>query len=689
MSAQDRGRKKFLWIAVLGVLLLAVVARASYRPIAARFVSWRLLAEATRLRGEMKETSAADRASRIGLGIVFFDELPLESAFWQQVAVPLAKSHGGWLKGSYFDREDLLRRLPEKPFTKDALAVAAVIAASILAVHPDLGTAQMPAESGECFGDGLLEWLAPAMLVPATKELLVDLLTSDYVPGAWTFSRTDTSSYLKGELIAALTADRRSKNVYPGDFAAIAAPALAGLTDRHWQAVLRHCDHPREKVRAGSLLLLLQHPNREICLQRARLALADPSEWVRLAAAGILARNADASGGELLLRGFDHARWEVRYWCGESVALLGQIKYAVQLRRHTDSEADAWVKQRFHEWTRGMIHVVPKADWARAEPADLNLDASALKGFEEHVGGRGCVVRFGHMGYFWGDIARRADIASAAKPFYTHFLFKAIDDGRIGSIDDRVSRFEPRLLALNPSLGNKDAEITWRHLANQISCYGSTEKPGAAFDYNDFNMAFFFDTLFLRAFELKYEDLDKEVLHARLTEHLQCQDEPTFFAFNKSDRAGRMAISVRDHARFGLLYLHGGTWGKRNLISPEHVQLATRSALPNSIPRTKGEPAEMIPGQRSIGGQGNQTDHMGSYSFAWWTNGVDRDGRRHWPDAPIDTFAALGHGGMRACVVIPSLDLVVAWNDSKIETREAENEALRLLVSAVKEPSTP
>jgi hypothetical protein len=63
---------------------------------------------------------------------------------------------------------------------------------------------------------------------------------------------------------------------------------------------------------------------------------------------------------------------------------------------------------------------------------------------------------------------------------------------------------------------------------------------------------------------------------------------------------------------------------------------------------------------------------------------VDRAGRRHWPEAPLDTFAALGHGGKRACVVIPSLDLVVTWNDTNINGREMENEAIKRLASAAR-----
>ena len=44
----------------------------------------------------------------------------------------------------------------------------------------------------------------------------------------------------------------------------------------------------------------------------------------------------------------------------------------------------------------------------------------------------------------------------------------------------------------------------------------------------------------------------------------------------------------------------------------------------------------MIPGQRTMGSKvipDNQTDHMGSYSWLWWINGVDREGKRHWANA--------------------------------------------------------
>ncbi|MBN1422468.1 MAG: serine hydrolase [Planctomycetes bacterium] len=324
--------------------------------------------------------------------------------------------------------------------------------------------------------------------------------------------------------------------------------------------------------------------------------------------------------------------------------------------------------------------------WPEKTPAEVGLDPQKLASLREFAGGRGCVIRHGALVYSWGDIAKRADVASAAKPVYAHFLWKAIEDGKIAGIDDKVVRFEPRLAELNPDLGHKDREIAWRHLATQTSCYGVRERPGTAFDYNDWQMALFWDLLFRKVYGATPETVDAKILRPLLADRIGCEDEPTMIAFGPGDRAGRLGISVRDFARFGLLYLNGGTWGGERLISGENARVAVTSPLPNAIPRTKGEEAALIPGQRTMGSRripDDQCDHIGSYSFLWWTNGVDREGRRHWPDAPVDAYGAFGHGGLRAMVVIPSLDLILSWNDTGIDSRRKENEALHRLVAAV------
>ena len=330
--------------------------------------------------------------------------------------------------------------------------------------------------------------------------------------------------------------------------------------------------------------------------------------------------------------------------------------------------------------------VYPEKEWAVKTPGEVGLDATKLKAFSDYAGGFGCVVRNGYMVYTWGDASKRNDVASAVKPVYTHFLLKAVEEKRLAGIDDRVARFEPGLNSLNEALGYKDRKITWRHLCNQISCYGVRDRPGDAFDYSDYNMALFFDTLMLKVYGVTYQTVDAEVLHPKLTDALGCQDNPTFMAFGTENRPGRLAISPRDFARFGLLYLRKGKWQDKQLIDPQYVKLATTSPLPLSILRTDGQSAEMIADQRSIGGGNNQCDHNGSYSFTWWVNGIGRDGTRNWPDAPNDVFGCFGHGDIRAMVVMPSLNLIVSWNDAKIEGNKMVSHALKLLADAAAAP---
>ena len=330
--------------------------------------------------------------------------------------------------------------------------------------------------------------------------------------------------------------------------------------------------------------------------------------------------------------------------------------------------------------------VYPGVSWERRAPEDVGLSPAKLDAFGDFVGGRGCVVRHGCMVYTWGDVSKRGDIASAAKPWYSHFLFKALEDGKIPSLDQKVAEWEPRLNDINQGLGHKDRDITWRHMANQISCYGLAEKPGTAFAYNDWQMALFWDTLFLKVYGATYADVDGKVLRPLLTDFLQCEDNPTFMAFGTRNRAGRVGVSPRDFCRFGLLYLRKGNWRGKQLLEEKRAVMAVTSPLPNAIPRADGRAAQMIPGQRTVGSRripDNQCDHLGCYSWLWWTNGVDRDGKRHWPDVPVDAYGCFGHGGPRAMVVIPGLDLVMSWNDAEVRGPERENRALKLLAKSV------
>lgn len=326
--------------------------------------------------------------------------------------------------------------------------------------------------------------------------------------------------------------------------------------------------------------------------------------------------------------------------------------------------------------------VFPGEEWEERSPEEAGLSLGGLQQFSQLVGGRGCVVRDGYLIFSWGDISRSADIASAGKPFYSHLLFRAIESGLLESADDSVLPFQPCLNDLNADLGYKDRLLTFRHLAFQTACLGYVDPAGGAFDYNDRTMGFFWDTLVNRVFDIPWTDANEQLFIPELTGPLKFQDEFSFPIVGRM--RGRISISPRDFARLGYLYMNEGRWDGRQIVSRRHVKLAGSDALSLNIPRTLGQEAQNCE-MHSIGGGGNQTDHHGGYSWLWWINGLARDGRRWWYDAPEDMYAALGHCGQRGMAVLPSARIVVSWNDGEEIhcRRDLGNAAFRVLQDAV------
>jgi hypothetical protein len=165
--------------------------------------------------------------------------------------------------------------------------------------------------------------------------------------------------------------------------------------------------------------------------------------------------------------------------------------------------------------------VCPGITWQLRTPEQVGLSRAKLEALRDFVGGRGCVVRHGYMVYTWGDPAARTMVLSAAKPWISHFLFKAVEEGRIPSLGQKVSVWEPRLSSINAALGYKDRDLTWRHMANQISGYGNKDKPGAAFNYNDYQMALLFDTLMYAVVDKRGKARRRALLAGRADRHLR------------------------------------------------------------------------------------------------------------------------------------------------------------------------
>ncbi|MBV4459872.1 beta-lactamase family protein [Pseudomonas sp. COR58] len=117
-------------------------------------------------------------------------------------------------------------------------------------------------------------------------------------------------------------------------------------------------------------------------------------------------------------------------------------------------------------------------------------------------------------------------------------------------------------------------------------------------------------------------------------------------------------LTARDLARIGLLMARDGRWGERQLLPAEWVAF-------NRTPFAgyKAGQDEAVPGGH------------------WWLNLAADGAPSPWPDAPPDTFAALGHWG-QALYVIPSANLVIVRYGDDRDGRYRHNELLKRTLAA-------
>ncbi len=317
--------------------------------------------------------------------------------------------------------------------------------------------------------------------------------------------------------------------------------------------------------------------------------------------------------------------------------------------------------------------VFPGETWAMKAPGELSLDAGKLDDFAARVGGDGVIIKDGFLVKFWGEHAARQDWASAAKPVLSTLLLLAVKEGRLASVDALVKD-------ANWALSEKDAPMTYRHLANMVSGYACAEPPGEAWGYNDLAIQ-----LYAKSLERVFEATLDQALQRRLGA-LRSQDGAFF-----GSRGGRgVRASPRDFGRLGWLWLNRGLWNERQLIPERLFRDCIRPGVPVALPRTQGQGKDYL-GVGSYGGGRNQTRHgPGVYGFNFWFNEpATRGGQRVWPALPPDAFQANGMWNRDTVTVIPSRRMVIAVRGAKLgpfEPGKADgvaNQNFRLLMDAL------
>ena len=110
---------------------------------------------------------------------------------------------------------------------------------------------------------------------------------------------------------------------------------------------------------------------------------------------------------------------------------------------------------------------------------------------------------------------------------------------------------------------------------------------------------------------------------------------------------GHLRLRPRDIAKLGELYLGGGSYRGRRVVSAEFVAEATR-------PQTPGGPPEDVP-----------------YGYLWWT-----------ATEPFPHFFAAGYAG-QSLTVVPELELVVVTTGEEARLRPGWRNARHAVLAAL------
>lgn len=303
----------------------------------------------------------------------------------------------------------------------------------------------------------------------------------------------------------------------------------------------------------------------------------------------------------------------------------------------------------------------PGADWPLAAPATQGFSpmgiVRAVSWARQEGSTSGMIVHDGLIVAEWGDVSRKSNLHSVRKSFMSALVGIAVARGQI-NLDETLAQLG--IDDSEPSLSPTEKQATVRMLLEARSgVYHPTvyetagmeaakparysHSPGTFWYYNNWD----FNTVGAIYQQATGKDIF-ESLKSEIADPIGMQDyRPSDGHYVSGGLATRypaypLNMSVRDLARFALLYLHNGRWRDRQIIPAQWVAESTRSWSDTPT---------------------------GGYGYMWWTS-VPTNGPRGSKAALLrPTYWADGYLGQYA-IIVPSLDLViVSLVDSRLTAR--------------------
>ncbi len=353
----------------------------------------------------------------------------------------------------------------------------------------------------------------------------------------------------------------------------------------------------------------------------------------------------------------------------------------------------------------------PAGDWERKTSREVGMDAEALsraiefakshetdwpKGFArqeemfgsllgplptDRAGTNGLVIRRGYVVAEFGETERVDPTYSVAKSMLSTVAGIAVREGKIADLDAPVGTTIHDGGYDSPH----NAKITWRQHLQQESewegemwgkphdfvgraAFGAGERkprelglPGSTYEYNDVRINRFALSL-LRLFGRPVPEVFRDEVMDPIGASQTWRWIPYDESFVEIDGVrmpsvsggtrwgGGVWISSWDMARFGYLWLRGGRWGERQILTPDYVTAAL-----------------------------SPSPHGPDYGLLWWLNSRGKN----WPGLPANAFGARGAGN-NSIFVSPDHDLVIVWR-WHATAGNADAQFFRMVVEAIVE----
>jgi CubicO group peptidase (beta-lactamase class C family) len=358
------------------------------------------------------------------------------------------------------------------------------------------------------------------------------------------------------------------------------------------------------------------------------------------------------------------------------VIVAGLVRYPAQYVLRViawgDSDSFDWQKFPKHD-----LHAAPEP-YRFAEAPDSSVPAllADIAGagdweefLEENQTQAFVVIHDGNILYegYFNDTQRDSIVTSfsVAKSFTSALIGIAIDEGYIGSVDDPITDYLPELAERDARFGN----ITIRHLLlmasgleykefrfpglnsdDPLTTYHPDQRalaltntkvldpPGAYMQYNKYH-----PQLLGMILERATGGTVTEYLQAKIWDPIGMEYDGSWSTDSEESDFEKMETGVNaraiDFAKFGQLFLNGGYWDGRPVISEAWVSESTEPNLPADYAAYYPDYFSTIPGQ-------------GYYTYMWWGIAIEPG---------VYDFVAEGDKG-QVIYVSPRKSLVIVRN---------------------------